>query len=175
MVRLPWFVVLGLAILPGACTLERRADLEPENGTGEGAESRAVPSTVDSVHAVVSSFHEALAQGDGARIAALTSPGAVLIDQEGSVRWRRTMDSNPALPTALVRARDGLGWTVLGTDFALLGDDVGILVTEYRAEVAGEEVPWSAVETLILVRGEAGWRVRYLHQSRGPEAVERAR
>lgn len=174
MVRLPWCVLLGLAILPGACTLERRADLEPEGGAGDGAESRAAAATIDSVHAVVSSFHEALAQGDGARIAALTSPGAVLIDQEESVRWRRAMDSNPALPTALVRARDGLGWTVLGTDFTLLGDDAGILVTEYRAEIEGEAVPWSAVESLILVRGDAGWRVRYLHQSRGPEARERA-
>lgn len=173
MARLTWFALVGPVILLGACTLERRADLEPENGATVGTTGNVAPSTVDSVHAVVSSFHEALAQGDGARIASLTTPGAVLIDQEQSVRWRRAVDTDPTLPTPLVRARDGLDWTVLGTDFTLLGEDAGILVTEYRARVQGEEVPWSAVESLVLVRGAAGWRVRYLHQSRGPEAQVR--
>ena len=175
MLRFPLCVLVAFAIPLGACTLERRADLEPENGAGAAAGSSVAPSTVDSVHAVVSSFHEALAQGDGARIAALTAPGAVLIDQEEGVRWRRAMDSDPALPTPLARTRDGLGWTVLGTEFTLLGDNAGILVTEYRARVQGEDVPWSAVESLVLVRGEAGWRVQYLHQSRGPGGQEQDR
>lgn len=161
--------LVGIVIPALACTFERRRDLEPENSLGSVVgDGSSVPSTADSVDAVVAAFHEALALGDEARVAALTAPGAVLVDQEEGVRWERAADSNPGLPSPLARNRDGPGWTRVDEGFTLLGDSAGLLITEYRAQVEGEEVPWSAVESLILARVGGVWRVRYQHQSRGP-------
>jgi hypothetical protein len=161
--------LIGTLITTWACTLERRPDLEPENGAASVAGQEAsARSTADSVDAVMAAFHEALALGDGARVTALTAPGAVLVDQEEGVRWERATDSNPDLPSPLALGGDGLGWRMTDASFTPLGDSASLLVREYRARVEGEEVPWSAVESLVLVHVNGAWRVRYLHQSRGP-------
>lgn len=150
------------------CTLEHRPDIQPDEAALEAADP-ATPraSAEDSARAVVSAFREALALGDGARVAALTAPDALLVDQEEGVRWRHAAEPAGVLPSPLVPGGDGLAWTVTSSEYARLGE-AGLLVTRYTAEVAGEEVPWTAVESVVVVRTEEGWRVRYLHRSRGP-------
>lgn len=160
-------VPLLLAVIAGGCTLEHRPDVQPDD-EAVAAETPSVPgaSVEDSARAVASAFREALVLGDASRVASLTAPGALLVDQEEGVRWRRSAESDGPLPAPLGASRGGLGWTVSASEFANL-DGTALLVTRYGAEVAGEEVPWSAVESLVLVRTGDGWRVRYLHRSRG--------
>lgn len=152
----------------GGCTLEHRPDVQPDGAAVSAADPAGAVATVeDSARAVVAAFREALALGDGARVAALTVPGALLVDQEEGVRWRRATEPDGALPSPLGSARGGLAWAVVSSEYARMGE-AGLLVTRYVAEVAGEEVPWSAVESIVVVRTEEGWRIRYLHRSRGP-------
>lgn len=160
--------LIAVAILVvAACTVERRADARPDGGAADG-ESPAARSAAaeDSARAVASAFHEALLLGDGARVVSLTAPGAVLVDQEEGVRWQRSTDAD--LPDPLGRGRQGLSWVVTSSEFTDLGE-AGLLVTRYLAEVEGEEVPWSAVESMVLVRSPEGMKILYMHRSRGRE------
>ena len=170
-------LLAGLLLL-SACRVERRAradDAGEPGGSDTTATLPARPAVEDSVRSVVSALHDALRDGDGARVGMLSAPGALLVDQEEGVRWRKIAGSQGAggtgagegpLPGVLQGADDGLGWVRVRSDFVDLGS-AALLVDHYRATVSGEEVPWTAVETHVLVRTGGGWRLRHLHRSRG--------
>lgn len=165
-------LLAGLTVL-AACGFEKRPDIdgagqwnaeppEPPEPSGAVEGSRAAQ---DSVWAVVASFRRALEVGDVARVAQLTLPRTVLLDREESVRWGRpTADS--ALPTRL-DAGGELAWTRTDSTVVFLDDGVALVVDEFRVRVAADTVPWSATETLVLVRSPEGWRLRHMHRSRG--------
>lgn len=162
----------GLAVGVAGCSFERRAEVEetrpPAGGPGVSAPS-AQALAEDSIMLVVDAFHRALGSGDAARVATLVAPDALLVDQEEGVFWRS--DGEGRLPSALapgVAAPNALRWERIGTRIDVLGP-ARLVVLRYRAAIAGEAVPWWAVETLVLEPGPEGrWRLHYLHRSRGP-------
>lgn len=163
-------VLVAVVVLASSCRIERRPDLTREDPgpTALVPELRGGSEPArDSVRVVVAAVNEALALGDVTRVAQLSALGAVLIDQEEGVRWSR-QEAASILPRPLLGRSDGLSWSVAATRLDFLGDGAALLSIRYRASVAGEGVPWTAVETWVLIRdGTAGWRLRYLHRSRG--------
>ena len=147
-------LLLGAA---SACRFERRPDLtadEPVTATLYRPPDYPTTPVEDSVRGTVVAVTEAFAVGDGARVAQLTTREAILIDQEDEVRWTRAGGS--PLPRPLPSAERGLSWRMEGSSFALLSDGVALYSCLFTASVTAEEVPWSAVESWILVRTEGG-------------------
>lgn len=171
---IPRLLLLALLVVTSACRIERRPDLL-EDDPGPTALvpelSGGSEPARDSVRQVVAAVNEALALGDVTRVAQLSAPGAILIDQEEGVRWTR-QEAASTLPRPLLGRGDGLSWALADTGLDFLGDDTALLSARYHAAVSGEDVPWTALETWVLVRvDEVGWRLRYLHRSRGEGPV----
>jgi ketosteroid isomerase-like protein len=156
------------AALGAGCRFERRPDLAAEEPIGGTlyAPTGDTGAVEDSVRATMVAVSEAFRVGDVARVAQLTTRDAVLIDQEDEVRWTRT-DAAAQLPRPLMGGAEGLAWTLASSSFTPLSEGAALVALAFQASVAGETVPWSAVESWVLVRTEAGWRLRYLHRSRG--------
>jgi ketosteroid isomerase-like protein len=157
-----------LALLVLGCTIEPRADTRGAP-SGPALPADTNPETLDaSVESVVDALAEALRVGDGARVAALAADGVTLIDQEEGVVWTSASAAGP-LPSALSMGAvaGGLSWTLVSREISPIGTG-RLVVSRYRADVAGEPVDWWAVETLIIEPVEGQWRVRHLHRSRGP-------
>ena len=160
-------VVTASAVLAaGACRFERRPDLPSEAPEEEVVVRPGLSSSPmeDSARAVALALDEALAVGDVSRVTRLTSADAMLIDQEEGVQWTPALAEDD-LPRPL-STDPALAWRLESTRFHPFAGS-GLLVQEYRAVISGEGVPWHAVETLVLVRGEDGWRVAHMHRSRG--------
>lgn len=159
------FLLVGVA----SCTLEERAEIERRGGQAPASDTVGVSSpspAADSARAVVESFRDALRLGDVSRVGQLSTPEAVLVDQEEGVRWTTRAGGQVRLPDALLAEGAELEWVLDESTFTDLGHG-GLLVNVYHAAVAGEDVPWTAVETFVLVRTSDGWRIRHLHRSRG--------
>jgi ketosteroid isomerase-like protein len=165
-------LVVGVGLLVGtllgtACRFERRPDLGARQAGDTTLFFRsggASDPVQDSVRAVITALDEAFRVGDITRVAQLTTRDVVLIDQEDEVYWTRADAAR--LPRAL-RGEDKLGWEPTGTTVAALADGSELATLRFQASVSGESVPWTAVESWLLVRTEQGWRLRYLHRSRG--------
>jgi hypothetical protein len=152
----------GLLLLVGAtsaCRFERRTDL----GTDALVDTPTAPQ--DSVRAAVIALSDAFAAGDDERAEALTTPDAVLIDLSEDVRWTRA--DGGRLPRPLASLEPSMAWEPSGESFQPLADGVALYSTTFVAQVDGDE-PYvlPAAESWIVVRTDAGWRVRYLHRSR---------
>lgn len=160
--------VLAAALLASACRFEKRPDLaarEPADSTLYLRTGGAVTPLEDSVRATITAVNEAFRLGDVARVAQLTTRDAVLVDQEDEVFWTRA-DAGSRLPRPL-RGEDKLGWEPVGSTVSSLADGSELALVRFQASVSGESVPWTAVESWLLERTDLGWRVRYLHRSRG--------
>lgn len=159
--------VLSLVLV--ACTFERRADTETSQGLPGADDTLATDDARDSVLGLVDAFHRALAAGDAARLAQLVGPNALLIDQEEGVLWS-ARDAG-RLPSSLSLgsvAPGDLAWTRVGTRVDAVGP-ARLVIVRYRAEVAGEPVPWWGVESFVIEpRDDGGWRIHFVHRSRGP-------
>jgi hypothetical protein len=149
-----------------ACRFERRTDLvaeEPVTAALYLAPDHPTTPLEDSVRAAVVGLNDALGAADSARVAALTTPDALLVDLEQGARWTRAGGSLPAP----LSADDALAWQIEGISFDLLGDG-GALYSCLFGGTTAAGAAWSAVESWVVVRTDAGWRVRYLHRSREP-------
>lgn len=161
--------MLAAALAAAGCRFEKRPDLaarEPRDSSLYASSGTAGDPLADSVRATIATINEAFRVGDVARVAQLTTRDAVLIDQEDQVYWTRA-DAAGRLPRPLRGAEDKLGWEPVGATFAALGDGSELATLRFRASVSGEAVPWTAVESWVMARTETGWRLRYLHRSRG--------
>ncbi len=157
--------LLLLMVVTSACRFERRPEAvgdEPVTDVPYASPEGPTSPIEDSVRATVVEVIRAFDLGDGARVAELTTPDAVLIDQEGSVRW--TPDAGGPLPRALAEGDGELGRTE-GSTFSVLSEGAVLYSCRFLAQAAAEETPRSVVESWVLVRTGAGWRVRYLHRS----------
>jgi ketosteroid isomerase-like protein len=162
-------LLLTAALLVAACRFERRPALSSGGvATVDGVPQPSAADTpmADSVRAVVQALVDALEVGDVSRVAQLTVPGATLLDQEEGLRWSREDVSAPLPRALLAQGEDALAWVLADSQLTPFTDSA-LLVNEYHAYVAGESVPWKAVETFVLVRTPEGWRARHLHRSRG--------
>ena len=167
--RRSWGILflVGVLLWP-ACRFERRPDLaadERVDGIPYAASDTAIP-VEDSVRAILVAVSEAFRVGDVTRVAQLTTEDIVLMDQEDEVHWTRP-DAAAQLPRPLAGGGDPLGWTLASSSFSLLGEGAALVALHFQAPAAGESVPSTAVESWVLVRTAAGWRLRYLHRSRG--------
>lgn len=162
---------LGLLLLTGAasaCRFERRADLGSDEPLPAGIylpPDHPTTALEDSVRAAVVGVTDALGAADSARVFQLTTPDAVLIDQEEDIRWMR---GDGVLPRSLAHD-ESLAWQVQAISFGRLGSGGALYSVLLEAEVPEQE-PWAATESWVVVRTDAGWRVRYLHRSRGSNA-----
>jgi ketosteroid isomerase-like protein len=162
-------LLLAAVLIASACRFEKRPDLaarEPVDSTVYPPAGGPGSPVADSIRATIAALSEAFRMGDVSRVAQLTTRDAVLIDQEDEVRWTR-LDAAAELPRPLQGGEDGLGWELDGSTLSLLSDASALLSVRFHASVSGESVPWTAVESWVLVRDPGGWRVRYLHRSRG--------
>ena len=162
-------VLLAFATLVSACRFEKRPDLAANRDSRETPYGPSIPpgSTVeDSARAVLVAMSDAFGSGDGARVSQLTKPDAILFDQEERVRWIRS-DEATRLPPALPDGTDGPGWHLVESSFFLLGPDAAFFSFYYQALPSADPLPRIALESWVLVRTDAGWRVQYLHRSRG--------
>ena len=149
-----------------ACRFERRTDLvadEPAAAALYLAPDHPTTPVEDSVRAAVLGLNDALGAADSARVVALTTPDAILVDLEQGARWTR---AGGPLPRPLA-ADEALAWQIEGISFDLLADG-GALFSCLFGGTNPEGATWSAVESWVVVRTDAGWRVRYLHRSREP-------
>jgi len=156
---------LGLIFAVTGCRFERRADLT--NGGALELELRSGPGSgpmEDSVRVVVNAIAEALHMGDVARVARLTVPGTMLIDQEDAVHWVRDSPT-AAMPRALTPRSATAAWALASSTFVALGSAAALVVNEYVGVVPAGGGPLKEVETYILVRTDEGWRLRHLHRS----------
>lgn len=170
----PWKDVAGLVVamvvaaVSSGCTVEPRADTRGEPGGASGAPAE-IEAGADSsaVLQVVAAFHDALRVGDVARVAALSAPGATLVDQEEGIRWQ-VGGGEERLPSALDAGQGagGLNWTVAERSVRPAGD-ARVVTLRWQAVIAGEPVEWWGVESLVLVPTEEGWRLTHVHRSRG--------
>jgi hypothetical protein len=142
-----------------ACRFERRTDLEDAPPAG-----LTVPE--DSIRAAVDALEDAFAAADDERAEALTTPDAVLIDLSDDVRWTRV--DGGRLPRPLVSAEPSLVWELVAESYQPLADGVALYSATFAALVDRDEPQLlPAAESWVVVRTDAGWRVSYLHRSRG--------
>lgn len=163
--------LLVLLVVTQGCRFERRPELRASADTAGIADTTAQPvvpgqAIHDSLRVVVAAYHEALRVGDVSRVASLTVPGTVIVDQEEGVEWRRGDGGSEVLPQPLNPATTGFGWTRIGSEIQVF-EETALLVDRYRVTVSGEQVPWTAVESFVLARTPDGWRIRFSHRSRG--------
>lgn len=161
--------VFAAVLLAAGCRFEKRPDLaarEPRDSSLYVPSGAAGDPLADSVLATITTINEAFRLGDVARVAQLTTRDAVLIDQEDQVYWSRA-DAAGRLPRPLRGGEDKLGWEPVGATLAAVGDGSELATLRFQASVSGEAVPWTAVESWVMARTDAGWRLRYLHRSRG--------
>jgi hypothetical protein len=161
----------ALLLLVGAasaCRFERRTDLvedEPVLAALYRAPDHPTTPFEDSVRAAVIAVSDALGASDSAAVVRLTTPDAVLIDQDEAIRWTRV---GGTLPRSLAHDAS-LSWRIQATSFGPIGSD-GALYSVLLEAAPPEAEPRSAVESWVVVRTDAAWRVRYLHRSRGSSA-----
>lgn len=153
---------LLVAALLGACRFERRPDAPV-------AESAAAlqAAAADSAGAAMRALTEALATRDVDRVRAATTPDALLIDQDEGVRWSPERAAEVRPPSPLAPGLEGLGWEMVDSSYAALAPNAALFSLRYRAPRSLDPVPRVANESWVVVRTETGWRVRYLHRSRG--------
>jgi hypothetical protein len=158
-------LLLTLGVV-SACRFERRTDLVADEPVAVAlylAPDHPTTPLEDSVRAAVIGLTDALGAADSARVVALTTPEAILVDLEEGARWTRAGGS---LPRPL-SADETLAWQIEGISFDPLADGGALYSCLFGATTAAGAA-WSAVESWVVVRTDAGWRVRYLHRSREP-------
>lgn len=160
--------LLALLVL-GACSFERRAETEAETAPADSTEPVSGIAAEEALMGVIEAFHRALGSGDAARLSQIVGPDALLVDQEDGVLWSAA--SPGPLPSSLQTPEGvagGLAWERVGTRVDTLGT-ARLVILRYRATIAGEPVPWWGVESVLMQPGSTGgWRIHFVHRSRGP-------
>jgi hypothetical protein len=162
-------IVFVVGALVSACRLEKRPDLKTNDALSDTSYSPSVPldsSVEDSARAVLVAVSDAFGLGDEVRVAQLTTPDVILFDQDEQVRWMSS-EAAARLPPALMDGADDLSWHLVESSFFWLGSDAAFFSLRYQASPSADSLRWTAVESWVLVRTDTGWRVRYLHRSRG--------
>ena len=150
------------AALVSACRFEKRPDL----AAGDAVAIPKGSPAEDSARATLVAMNDAFSVGDGARVAQLATQDAILFDQDERLRWMRS-DATAGLPVPMLGRADGLGWRLVESSFSRLAPDAALFSLRYQASLPVDTILRTAVESWVLMRTDAGWRVRYLHRSRG--------
>lgn len=151
-----------LVLVPLGCTFERRPD-----GRGAADPRTQALSVEDSVRSVVEALDDARRRGDLAAALSLFDTAARVTPPVGAP-FPDSLGGWLSPDLAL-----GYGWTPGapgGSPLELLESRVEILpggtalsLGRY-VDPAGGGAP-ASLETLLLIRGPAGWRIRHLHRS----------
>ncbi len=160
----PARLLVVVALVAAGCTFEQRPDRAAENDEDE--DGVPVVSAEDSVQAVREAFLEAMEAGDLAGALSLVDRDAVVVDP-----FSETPRHEASLGEVFLEVLGAYGTEIrmspTGSQVTVLGDHA-VAVTDYELQWWGEE-EWeragSLVETLVLARGEEGWRIHHLHRS----------
>jgi len=151
----PLLLLLLLVSLAPGCTFERR----PDSTTTARAEGGTA---ADSIRAVVTALETARARGDLAAALALFDSGAVVAGgQVGTLDGRGWVTAEAMLSGA---APDPVRTRELEESSISLLPGSALALNRYRDPEGG--LP--SVETVVLVRTPAGWRIRHIHHSPTP-------
>ena len=162
-------IVLVVGVFVSACGFEKRPDLAANDAASDTLYGPSIPpgsSVEDSARTALVAVIDVLGLGDEVRVAQLTTPDVILFDQDERVRWTPS-EAAARLPPALLSGADGLGWHLVESSFFWLGSDAAFFSLSYQPSPSPGLLARTAVESWVLVRTVAGWRVRHLHRSRG--------
>lgn len=157
-------VVMGA----GACTFERRDDVDEE----EAAATRALPGFEDgsrwrSPEGVVRLFREAVVLGDLSMALSLLDRQSILVDELAGAP-DEAMTRGELLLELRRRHTEGLVLEVLQTRVEEAGETALVLthlaIMDRDEDGIGVEVG-RVYESVVLVPTEEGWRIRHLHRS----------
>lgn len=151
--------VLGLALLGGAA-----AGHPVDHGSHTGRIARTRPSPAGNV---VSAFHKALASGDAATAANLIDQRATIFE-EGYVERGKADYVASHLPADIEFSR--AVHEALERRDVVAGTDMAVVTSESRltGTFKDKAVDRLSVETVVLRRGPAGWRIVHIHWSGRP-------
>lgn len=177
--HLPVAVLAFLLAIWAGCTFEPRPNGDPQDGdsvgdgiSGEDADgsgSLQVPtSLMDSVLWISRGFHEGMAHGDLSEALALLHRDVELVyGPPGSLR--STLSPGERLLQELRWRQEGeRTFEVEERSITVLDGSVVVREVLVMAEGPDARVTLTGVQTLILVPGEGGWEIRWLHRTLDP-------
>ncbi len=115
----------------------------------------------------VALFHEALASGDRARVLEVVDPEVVIFESGGAELSRdeyasHHLEADMAFSAATMR-------TVVEQKEDHAGDTAWVLTrSETQGTFRDKEIDSFGTETVVLRRGEHGWRIVHIHWSSRP-------
>lgn len=153
---------LALAVLllvAGSCTFERRA---PDEATtaGDTAEASGEAEAIRAARSALEAFQARRRAGDDEGARALLAPEAVLLLNGRPLAWREA----PASADPLLGPGASLGRWRLSAGARRLGEEVLFSLAYGPGDAPSPE----ALETVLLMPGPDGWRVRLLHRTGPP-------
>lgn len=167
-----------LLVMSAGCTFEPRPNGDPWNGQagGEGtsvedAELDASPSSqepataMDSVLWVSGGFHEGMAHGDLSEALALLHRDVELVYGPPGTLGSSLSPGERLLQELLWRQEGERTFQVQERSITILNGSA--VVKEILLMTEGPDAPetGTAFQTLILVPGEGGWEIRWLHRT----------
>ncbi|MEK7266780.1 MAG: DUF2231 domain-containing protein [Pseudomonadota bacterium] len=183
--RLVYHFGLGVASLPtpeaGEHHHDHGAGGEHEHGDGadeksetaehhhdESSEAPVMPEAKEgSASAVVDAFSAALRAGDEAKVKSLLTSDVIIAEEGGA---ERSLDEYASHHLGYdVMFMQGVETTQIKRD-EIIDGDLASVVTEstVHGSFMGKPVHSRVMETMVLERGEGGWRIRHIHWSSAP-------
>jgi len=130
-----------------------------------GASGQETPPTdEEAVRRVASQLHRSLASGDSARVLELLAED-VRVYESGHAETRAEYRAGH-LGVDIEFSR-GTDREVLSERVRIPGSDMALYLAEYRTTgtFRGEEIDGRGTETLVMERGQQGWRIVHIHWS----------
>jgi ketosteroid isomerase-like protein len=160
--------ILGICVL-ASCGSSSGAKDGQAAATGQPAATNAAASqeqATSQIAEVIASYDSAVVAGDTARAVSLLHPELVVYEH-GHVEGSRDEFVKGHLPADMDFMRNA---TMTRRDRAVLvssGADMAYSIAPYElsGEYEGKKVHNAGTETLVLVRTDAGWKIRHAHYS----------
>lgn len=112
--------------------------------------------------ATVTAFHDALDRGDGATVVALLAEDAVIFE-EGYVERSKSEYVEGHLPADMKFSAAVASTTTSRQTTRAQGMAVVLTESTMRGDFAGKAVDRISIETMVLRRDRAGWRIIHIH------------
>lgn len=161
--------VLGLSLLAACGSSDGAADAEQTAKAGEvtAAYQATDPNqAATEVRAVIAAYDSAVSASDTARAVSLLHPELVVYEH-GHVEGSRDAFAKDHLLADMEFMRNATMERGDRGVHVASGNDIAWTISPYelRGEYKGKKVHNAGTETLVLVRGEDGWKIRHAHYS----------
>lgn len=153
----------GTGFRPAMITAAAALLLAGAGPSAAAAQAAGSEAPADSVEAVVHAFHEALAAGDSAAALELLHPEVTVYEGGHAETLSEYRSGHLAADMSFSAAVD----REILSERAFGDDGWAVYLSEYRmaGTFRGKEVDAQGTETMVLVRTDAGWRIRHIHWS----------